>query len=69
MDDPVLVEELTGWIRFSTASALETGDGLFASCSGSPAIPDWLGHRLFPHTPGPAARAGANGWRPVWRGA
>ncbi|PTE21623.1 Tat pathway signal protein [Cereibacter changlensis JA139] len=48
MDDPAFVEELTGWIRFSPASALETGDGLFAPCSGSPALPDWLGHRLFP---------------------
>ncbi|TKA96483.1 Tat pathway signal protein [Cereibacter changlensis] len=48
MDDPAFVEELTGWIRFSPASALETGDGLFAPCSGSPPLPDWLGHRLFP---------------------
>lgn len=48
MDDPAFVEELTGWIRFSPTSALETGDGLFAPCSGSPPLPDWLGHRLFP---------------------
>lgn len=47
MDDPAFVEELRGWIRFSPAQAIETGDGLFAACSGNPVTPDWLGRRMF----------------------
>lgn len=47
IDDPAFVRELRDWIRFSPARALETGDGLFAACSGAPVAPEWLGRRLF----------------------
>lgn len=47
MDDPAFVQELSHWLRFSPASAIETGDGLFGACSGNPVLPDWIGQRLF----------------------
>lgn len=45
--DPAFVAELKAWIRFSESDAVARGDGLFARSSGSPALPDWLGRRLF----------------------
>jgi hypothetical protein len=45
--DPVFMRELKSWIRFNAASAVATGDGLYAACSGNPALPSWLGNRLF----------------------
>lgn len=48
MDDPAFVAELLDWIRFSPATALAQGDGLFGASSGNPTLPDWLGRRLFP---------------------
>lgn len=48
IDDPAFVRELRDWIRFSPARAVETGDGLFAACSGNPVVPEWIGRRLFP---------------------
>ena len=39
--------ELQHWLRFSYATALSTGDGLFAPASGNPALPDPVGRRLF----------------------
>ncbi|WP_135449161.1 Acg family FMN-binding oxidoreductase [Tabrizicola caldifontis] len=48
MDDPAFVQELADWIRFSSARAVETGDGLFAACSGNPVMPEWIGRRMFP---------------------
>lgn len=47
MDDPAFVQELRHWLRFSPASAIETGDGLFGACSGNPVLPDWIGPTLF----------------------
>jgi hypothetical protein len=47
MDNPAFVRELRQWLRFSTASAIKTGDGLFAACSGNPVLPDWIGGRMF----------------------
>ena len=47
MDDPAFVRELLAWIRFSPARAVETGDGLFAACSGNPVLPEWIGPTLF----------------------
>ncbi|NNK67421.1 MAG: Tat pathway signal protein [Rhodobacteraceae bacterium] len=47
MDDPAWVQELRDWLRFSSTSAVETGDGLFAACSGNPVLPDWIGGRMF----------------------
>ncbi len=47
MDDVAFVDELKSWIRFSYADAVSTRDGLFARCSGNPALPDWLGRPLF----------------------
>ncbi len=45
--DPAFVAELKAWIRFSSAQALETRDGLFAACSGNPTMPSWLGPTVF----------------------
>lgn len=45
--DPAFVSELKSWIRFSPRQAMTTGDGLFSAASGNPALPDWLGQRLF----------------------
>ncbi len=45
--DPAFLRELKAWLRFSPREAIETGDGLFSATSGSPALPAWLGPRLF----------------------
>ena len=37
------MSELKSWMRFSPSRAISTGDGLFGACSGSPALPEWLG--------------------------
>jgi hypothetical protein len=47
ISDPAFMRELKSWIRFNAASAVATGDGLYAACSGNPALPTWLGNRLF----------------------
>jgi hypothetical protein len=47
MDDPAFVAELLEWIRFSPAQALASKDGLFAACSGNPALPAWAGDLVF----------------------
>jgi len=47
MDDPAFVAELKHWLRFSPATAMTSGDGLYGAASGNPAVPDWLGQRLF----------------------
>lgn len=47
MDDPAFVAELRDWLRFNPDTAVAMGDGLFAPCSGNPALPDWIGGRLF----------------------
>jgi len=45
--DRGFVAELKEWIRFSSAEALETRDGLFSACSGNPTMPSWLGRMVF----------------------
>ena len=45
--NPAFVEELRTWLRFSTTRAVETGDGLYAACSGNPVLPEWLGGLMF----------------------
>jgi hypothetical protein len=45
--DPAFVAELLAWLRFSTARAVRTGDGLYAACSGNPVLPEWLGGFMF----------------------
>ncbi|MFN3472704.1 MAG: hypothetical protein ACK4ZW_01535 [Blastomonas sp.] len=45
--DPAFIRELKSWIRFNAASAVATSDGLYAACSGNPALPSWLGSSLF----------------------
>ncbi|MFN3844236.1 MAG: Acg family FMN-binding oxidoreductase [Paracoccaceae bacterium] len=45
--DPAFVAELMHWLRFNPAAAMTTGDDLYSVASGSPALPDWLGPRLF----------------------
>jgi hypothetical protein len=47
MADPAFVRELKCWLRFNPRKALRTGDGLYSVASGNPALPDWLGPRLF----------------------
>jgi hypothetical protein len=45
--DQAFVDELKSWIRYSAASAVRRGDGLYAASSGNPTLPDWLGRLLF----------------------
>lgn len=47
MADPAFLAELMHWLRFNPAAAMTTGDGLYSVASGNPALPDWLGPRLF----------------------
>ena len=47
MQDAGFVAELRNWIRMSYADAIAKGDGLFSKVSGNPALPDWLGKKLF----------------------
>ncbi len=47
MADAAFVKELKSWIRFNGKDAVRSRDGLFSVCSGSPAIPDWLGQWAF----------------------
>jgi hypothetical protein len=43
LNDPAFMDELRGWIRFSDAEAIATGDGLSTRSSGQPSVPRWLG--------------------------
>lgn len=45
--NPEFAAELLSWLRFSAASAIEKGDGLYSGCSGNPAMPDWIGRMMF----------------------
>jgi len=47
MHDRAFVDELKAWIRFSSAAAVQRGDGLYAASSGNPVLPEWLGRRMF----------------------
>jgi hypothetical protein len=47
VNDPAFVAELKQWIRFSSATAVRHGDGLYAASSGNPVLPEWLGPHLF----------------------
>ena len=47
MNDAAFLAELKSWIRFSSADALRTGDGLYSAASGNPSMPQWLGSPLF----------------------
>lgn len=47
MDDLDFVTELKSWIRFSTKTSIEAGDGLSGPPAGNPSLPDWLGPVLF----------------------
>ena len=47
MNDPAFVEELKSWIRFGSAEAVNTGDGLYSATSGNMSGPRWLGSPLF----------------------
>jgi nitroreductase len=47
--DPAFVDELGRWVRFNQSHAARTGDGLFSGSSGNPALPAWLGRRIFPY--------------------
>lgn len=45
--NPEFAAELLQWLRFSSASAIGSRDGLFSGCSGNPTMPDWLGRLMF----------------------
>jgi nitroreductase len=47
MADAAFVRELKAWLRFSPREAIQSGDGLFSALSGNPALPAWLGPRVF----------------------
>lgn len=48
MRDAAYRTELQSWLRFSPGAAMQTRDGLFSGCSGSPSLPQALGEALFP---------------------
>jgi len=45
--DPAFVSELKSWLRFSSSSAIEHGDGLYGPVTGSPTVPDFIGRIGF----------------------
>ncbi|WP_186419460.1 nitroreductase family protein [Bosea sp. CS1GBMeth4] len=47
MRDPAFLAELKHWLRFNPHAAMETGDGLFAACTGNPVMPGILGRLAF----------------------
>ncbi len=47
VSDPAFVAELKSWLRFNARAAIETGDGLYSGCSGSPSLPTFLGRIMF----------------------
>ena len=47
MDDAAFMRELKRWIRFNPSEALNTRDGLFGACVGSPSVPGWLARLMF----------------------
>lgn len=53
--DPAFVAELKSWIRFSSSSAIERGDGLYGPLTGNPAVPDFIGRIGFDLLFDPAA--------------
>lgn len=48
LHDAAFVGELTSWIRFNARDAARRGDGLWAACTGHPALPTWLGRAVLP---------------------
>jgi nitroreductase len=46
-ENPAFVKELKSWLRFNSAKAIETGDGLYSACSANPTLPTWLGRAMF----------------------
>ena len=53
--DPAFVAELKSWIRFSSSSAIDHGDGLYGPVTGSPTVPDFIGRIGFDMFFDPAA--------------
>ena len=47
IDNPEWVQELKKWIRFGNDEAVDSGDGLFGKCMGSPTIPRFIGSHIF----------------------
>lgn len=47
VNDPAFRRELLDWIRFDATEAVARRDGLFSPSSGNPALPRWLGSRMF----------------------
>ncbi|MGJ5621543.1 Acg family FMN-binding oxidoreductase [Sulfitobacter sp. MF3-043] len=47
VEDPDFVAELKSWLRFNARTAIATGDGLYAACSGNPTLPSWIAPTVF----------------------
>jgi nitroreductase len=47
MADAAFMHELKAWLRFNPRDAMVSGDGLFSATSGNPALPSWLGPKMF----------------------
>lgn len=47
MDDPAFSAELKHWLRFSSARAMRSGDGLYAGATGNPVMPEFIGRLAF----------------------
>jgi nitroreductase len=47
IDDAAFIVELKSWLRFNSAEALATDDGLFSKYTGAPTLPSWLGRLIL----------------------
>ncbi len=54
--DNAFLDELITWLRFNTAEATRSLDGLFTRCSGNPTVPRWIG-KIFLSLSGPKEMA------------
>jgi hypothetical protein len=48
LENPEFIAELKHWLRFNARNAINTGDGLYAGCSGNPTLPDWVARLILP---------------------
>ena len=59
IDDAAFIVELKSWLRFNSAEALATDDGLFSKYTGAPTLPSWLGRLILGLVPRRTARTGS----------
>jgi len=47
LENSEFTEELKSWLRFNSRDARASGDGLYGGCMGNPAVPKFIGGRIF----------------------